>query len=162
MRWMVCSLLVGFAGASLLQAQRMERHVVSSGAVEARGAGIVLRGTIGQPIIGLTRGSPITIGQGFWYRGAGVLGTQEPVPAPVRIQPQPAVTEAVVEADCAATAEAEVFTVGGKHVATVAFASHQERKHHARIDCTQLASGLYLVRVRCGTDTHVLPFVVSK
>ncbi|MDW8075994.1 MAG: hypothetical protein RMK00_09540 [Bacteroidota bacterium] len=156
-----CSLLVGFAGASLLQAQRMERHVVSSGAVEARGAGIVLRGTIGQPIIGLTRGSPITIGQGFWYRGAGVLGTREPLPAPVRIQPQPAVTEAVVEADCAAPTEAVVFTAAGKQVAVVGFVV-EEGRQRARIDCTELASGLYLVRVRCGAGEHVLPLVVAK
>ncbi|MCS7000957.1 MAG: hypothetical protein RML15_06400 [Bacteroidota bacterium] len=53
----------------------MERHVVSSGAVEARGAGTVLRGTIGQPIVGLISNLSLTIGQGFWYRGNHMLST---------------------------------------------------------------------------------------
>ncbi|MCS7000804.1 MAG: hypothetical protein NZ481_08000 [Candidatus Kapabacteria bacterium] len=42
MRWMLCNLLVGVAGASLVHAQTVERQVVSGGAVHARGGGIVL------------------------------------------------------------------------------------------------------------------------
>lgn len=155
MRWMVASLPLGVTGASLLQAQRIERHVVSSGAVEARGAGMVLRGTIGQSIVGLTSNSSVTIGQGFWYGGKSTLSAQESAPFAVRVRPQPAVTEAVLELECASPAEAVVFTAAGKQVVTAAFVPHEERKQRARVDCTALASGLYLVRVRC--DLHVLP-----
>ncbi|MDW8012951.1 MAG: hypothetical protein RMJ47_08260 [Bacteroidota bacterium] len=162
MRWMTVSLLVAVGGASVLYGQRLERQVVSSGAVQARGAGIVLQGTIGQPIIGLTSGSSVTIGQGFWYRGRGVVGVEEALPEKVRLQPQPAVTEAVVELECAGPAEVEVFTVGGKQVTAMACVPYGEGKQRARIHCTQLAGGVYLVRVRCGVDMRVLPLVVVK
>ncbi|MCS7000805.1 MAG: hypothetical protein NZ481_08005 [Candidatus Kapabacteria bacterium] len=161
MRWMTVSLLVAVGGASVLYGQRLEQQVVSSGAVQARGAGIVLRGTIGQPIVGLTGNASVTIGQGFWYRSKGTLSAQEAAPFAVRVQPQPAVTEAVVELECTSAAEAAVFTAAGKQLAVVGFVV-EEGRQRARIDCTELASGLYLVRVRCGAEEHVLPLVVAK
>jgi hypothetical protein len=48
------------------------RQVLGSGASESAAAGITLRATLGQPVVGLisSSGGDVTLGQGFWGLGA--------------------------------------------------------------------------------------------
>ena len=52
--------------ASSAHAQVLRASVISAGAVSSAGTGIVLKGSVGQPVIGRTAGS-VQAGLGFWY-----------------------------------------------------------------------------------------------
>ena len=44
------------------------REVLSGGASECGAPGVSLRGTLGQPLVGVVSGSgAVTLGQGFWH-----------------------------------------------------------------------------------------------
>jgi hypothetical protein len=46
------------------------RWVLGGGASDSAAGGVSLRATLGQPIVGVVSGGDITLGQGFWGRGA--------------------------------------------------------------------------------------------
>jgi hypothetical protein len=59
----------------------LRSYVISSGSVEASGDGYVLRGTVGQPIIGMASAPTMTLHSGFWYP----LAPGAPMVAPVAV-----------------------------------------------------------------------------
>ncbi|MBN2005849.1 MAG: hypothetical protein JXA21_21000 [Anaerolineae bacterium] len=46
------------------------RWVLSGGASDAAAGSVALRATLGQPIIGVTGGGEVMLGQGFWHGGS--------------------------------------------------------------------------------------------
>jgi len=48
------------------------RHVLGGGGSDSAADGVALRGTLGQPVVGVVTGSrgDITLGQGFWLGGS--------------------------------------------------------------------------------------------
>jgi parallel beta-helix repeat protein len=62
----LCGLLVAFFGLQLDAQVVLKRSVLSNGAVQAAGDGLVLRGTIGQSLVGTPQGSSLTANTGFW------------------------------------------------------------------------------------------------
>jgi hypothetical protein len=43
------------------------REVLSGGASDAAGVGVTLRGTLGQPAVGVLSDGEVALGQGFWH-----------------------------------------------------------------------------------------------
>ncbi|MDW8272576.1 MAG: hypothetical protein RML15_09240 [Bacteroidota bacterium] len=160
---LVCAVVLGgliCAGAA--NAQTVERAVISSGAVRVEGSGITLQGTIGQPIIGPVGSSLFAVGQGFWYRKSGLVNSVDRAyPLRVRLHPQPVVTLATVEIECSSLPEGAVHTVQGQRLEPLVF-QRTDEGYRAQVDCTLLASGLYLVQLRCGATQMFLPMMIAK
>jgi hypothetical protein len=98
-------LLLTAVGA--LHSQTIERSVVTSGAVRSSTGEIAMHGSVGQPIIGISRGAPQSAFHGFWYRLASVHSSVERAePFAVRLAPQPAAESARLELGCSGDAEA--------------------------------------------------------
>jgi hypothetical protein len=146
----------------VLYAQHIERSVLSSGAVRASSGSVSMQGTIGQPIIGRASNAQHRAGHGFWHTVADATSSVErSEPFHVRLSPQPAVTVATIEATCAEPSVAQLMTLHGQQVAEVPLVP-RGAVQQAQFDCSTLASGLYLVRLRCGSQHVVLPLVIAK
>jgi len=153
-------LLLAAVGA--LHSQTIERSVVTSGAVRSSTGVIAMHGSIGQPIIGISRGAAQSAFHGFWYRLASVHSSIERAePFSVRLGPQPAAESARLELGCSGDAEASLVTLQGRLVEQLVLVPTPSGAA-ATIDCSPYASGLYLVQLRCNGQTMYLPFVISK
>ncbi len=143
-------------------AQVIQRSVVSSGAVRSSSGGIAMQGTISQPIIGIGVGTGHLVGHGFWHTATQSLSSIERSdPFPVRITPQPAATVATIDANCSSELAAVVLTAQGRQVAALAFVPDGSVRR-AQLECSSLASGLYLVHLRCGSQQLFLPLMIAK
>ena len=90
-----------FAVVLNVHGQTIERSVVTSGAVRSSTGVIALHGSIGQPIIGISRGAAQSAFHGFWYHLAPVHSSIERAgPFVVRLWPNPAVESARLEIGC--------------------------------------------------------------
>ena len=116
----------GIAGMLLLallpapgEAQlRVPRSVIASGGTQASGGGVLLRGTIGQPIAGTAKGPAHAGFFGFWYNeGNTVVGVS---PAPMAaaasprigsLYPNPARNTVTVTVETAPGQHAEILLV---------------------------------------------------
>ena len=70
---LVLILLMATAGAALASASiELPRWVLGGGASNATAGSVGLRGTLGQPVVGVVTGSggDVTLGQGFWHGGS--------------------------------------------------------------------------------------------
>ncbi|GIV55606.1 MAG: hypothetical protein KatS3mg040_0374 [Candidatus Kapaibacterium sp.] len=156
-------ILVLVCAAVAVHAQRLERSVFSSGAVRSGTSTVAVHGTLGQPVVGIARGSAHAAFHGFWYRGGtGVQGVERAEPFAVRITPQPAVVSATLEVGCSGPVEASLVTVQGRRVVELELVPSAGGGHAATVDCSHLASGLYLVQVRCQGQEMFLPMMVAK
>ena len=63
---LLAAALVG-AGPRPQEAVTQPRHVLSGGATSATAGTVTLRGTLGQPLVGGTRGGAVALGHGFWH-----------------------------------------------------------------------------------------------
>jgi hypothetical protein len=153
-------LLLTAVGA--LHSQTIERSVVTSGAVRSSTGVIAMHGSIGQPIIGISRGAAQSAFHGFWYRLASVHSSIERAePFAVRLGPQPAAESARLELGCSGDAEASLVTLQGRLVEQLVLVPTPSGAA-ATIDCSHYASGLYLLQLGCNGQRMYLPFVISK
>jgi hypothetical protein len=155
-------LAIGLFVAHSAQAQRIERSVLSCGAVRASSGSVSMQGTIGQPIIGRASIAQHRAGHGFWHTVADATSSVErSEPFHVRLSPQPAVTVATIETTCVEPSVAQLMTLHGQQVADVPLVP-RGAVQQAQFDCSTLASGMYLVRLRCGSQQVFLPLVIAK
>jgi hypothetical protein len=121
-----------------------------------------MQGTIGQPIVGRASNAQHRAGHGFWHTVADATSSVERSdPFQVRLSPQPAVTVATIEATCAEPSVAQLMTLHGQQVVEVTLVP-RGAVQQAQLDCSMLASGVYLVRFRCGSQQVFLPLVIAK
>ncbi len=162
MRWAAFLLALLLVSSRLTAQQTIERGVVTSGAVRSSSSVIAMQGSIGQPIIGISKGAAQSAFHGFWYRLASVLSSLERVqPFAVRLTPQPAAESARLELGCSGDAAAALVTLQGRHVEQLVLVPTPSGSA-ATIDCTPYASGLYLVQLRCNGQTMFLPLMIAK
>jgi hypothetical protein len=155
-------LAIGLFVAHSALSQHIERSVLSSGAVRASSGSVSMQGTIGQPIIGRASNAQHRAGHGFWHTVADATSSVERSdPFHVRLSPQPAVTVATIEATCAEPSVAQLMTLHGQQVVEVTLVP-RGAVQQAQLDCSTLASGMYLVRLRCGSQQVFLPLVIAK
>lgn len=161
MQQLICLFLLGLM-CSAVWGQTLDRGVISSGAVRSSNGALTMHGTVGQPIIGIGAGGTVTAAHGFWYRLSSSLSSIErTAPFTARITPQPAVTTATVELGCSQPATAELLTLQGRRVTELTFEPVGQGAR-AQLDCSQLASGVYLLRLGCGSERMFLPLVIGK
>jgi len=62
-------LLVGSVAAApaLVQSAERPRHVMAAGGRSVTVGSVTLRGTVGQPFVGISTGGNVTLGHGFWH-----------------------------------------------------------------------------------------------
>jgi hypothetical protein len=145
----------------VLYAQRIERSVLSCGAVGVSNGIVSMQETIGQPIIGRASNAQHRAGHRFWHTFDGLISVEWSEPFYVRLSPQPAVTVATIETMCAEPSVAQLMTLHGQQVAEIPLVP-RGTVQQAQFDCSTRASGLYLVRLRCGSQHVVLPLVIAK
>ena len=64
---LVLALSLGVAGVTLANnGVERRRWVMGGGASDSAAGGAALRGTLGQPVVGVVTGGDVTLGQGFW------------------------------------------------------------------------------------------------
>jgi hypothetical protein len=70
---LVLALFLGAAGAALAQGDGVElpRRVLGGGASDSAAGNVILRATLGQPVVGVvaSSGGEVALGQGFWHGG---------------------------------------------------------------------------------------------
>ena len=67
---LVVALILALSGAALANSGLTRpREVLSGGASDSAGGGVVLHATLGQPVVGVVTsgGGDVTLGQGFWH-----------------------------------------------------------------------------------------------
>ena len=162
MRPLAFLLVVLLSSSRLTAQQTIERSVVTSGAVRSSSSMIALHGSIGQPIIGISRGAAQSAFHGFWYRLASVHSSVERAePFAVRLAPQPAAESARLEIVCSGDTEASMVTLQGRFVEQLVLVPTPSGAA-ATIDCSPYASGLYLLQLGCNGQRMYLPFMISK
>jgi len=153
---------IGLFVAHSALSQHIERSVLSSGAVRASSGSVSMQGTIGQPIIGRASNAQHRAGHGFWHTVTDAISSVERSnPFHVRLSPQPAVTVVTIEATCAEQSVAQLMTLHGQQVAEVPLVP-RGAVQQAQLDCSTLSSGMYLIRLRCGSQQVFLPLVIAK
>ena len=79
------------AGVATFAHGQSVRGVLGNGGASASNGAIVLQGTVGQPVVGLSIGGGVQLGHGFWsYSAAPALGVSGPPGARARIALGPA------------------------------------------------------------------------
>ena len=61
----LAAVVIALANGSLA----LPRQVLGGGGTESAAGDVVLRGTLGQPVIGSVSGGDVALGQGFWHGG---------------------------------------------------------------------------------------------
>ena len=70
---LILVLTLSLVGAGLVLADagvERRREVVAGGASDATAGSVILRATLGQPVVGVISGGDVSLGQGFWFGGA--------------------------------------------------------------------------------------------
>ena len=67
---LILALALSLAAAGVALADNgveLPRWVLGGGAADSAAGNVTLRGTLGQPVVGVVSGGDITLGQGFWH-----------------------------------------------------------------------------------------------
>lgn len=158
------ALLVAAAPAS---AQTLERRAASGGAVAASGGGVTLRATVGETgVVGLSGGSGLVLGQGFWANVFRAIATDMPESGPVVRSfvnalggnaPNPFRTDTAITYSVASPSHVSlrIFDVAGRRVSTLEDRVVPSGEFRARWDGRNdegrsVASGVYFYRIDIG------------
>ncbi len=176
MQWKMISLQivmilsVAFCTAHPTSAQtELVRSVIGSGGGISVGSGIVLQGTIGQPVIGVVSGGGILGLQGFWYMPAGqrpssvevALGIDNKLTAD--LSPNPCTQSTVLRFASESRGQIEIglYDLLGRELALLFKGEWEGGIRAIPIDVSGLAAGRYIIRIRTPHGQQQLPLVKS-
>jgi hypothetical protein len=162
---------VMIASMMTLSAQtRLVSSVIGAGGGIASGSGVIVDGTIGQPVIGPVTGTGGKVFQGFWYMPqtstpSGVA-SEEVVGRGMIAEafPNPCSADAVLRLviDSRSPVRASIFDQLGNEVATLYDGSSEAGEIRIGFDATSLPAGRYTIRVIAGKGSRALPLVVVR
>jgi hypothetical protein len=166
----VIAAVLGMTLSASAQVQIISSVIAAGGGIAA-GSGITVNGTVGQPVIGPTRGASTTVAQGFWFtpqKGAASLSvdsrensisglTAEAFPNPCRDH---AIVRIVIESR--SEVRAGLFDELGSEVAVLYDDSSEAGELRIKVDATSLPSGHYIIRVISGNGSRTVPLVVVR
>jgi hypothetical protein len=154
-----------------VQAQVLRASVVSAGAASSAGSGIVLKGSIGQPVIGRADGT-VRAGLGFWY---SVLAKELPSavdgmeqgPSALTLGPASPNPFSIVTGISATFHESGflsllLFDASGRLVYTRNEGFRTPGSTHFTITAEGLSSGRYLLVARFNSAQSLVPLVIAK
>ena len=170
------ALLAGFlflCGGSLLWGQEHIRSmVVGTGATVATEGRVVLRATVGQPLVGLVAHSRYTLGEGFWYGQALSEGTTSVEPDEGGLLPQRNLScypnrlnqsaELYVRLGSPGRVHLHVRDAMGRVMITLLDHEMTSGEHRLRFDASHLSSGIYLLQLRTDQEEWVERITVVR
>jgi hypothetical protein len=149
---------------------RMTSSVVASGGGVASGSGIILNGTIGQPVIGPAAGASTRVLQGFWHTtgkpatldvavtGSAISEMQADV------SPNPCSGSTVLRLAVAARTDLRVglYDLLGNEVELLYDGSVEPGEMRIGLDASNLPTGRYTIRVVAAKGSRTLPLLVVR
>jgi hypothetical protein len=163
-------LLVIVAGAMSAQTT-MPASVIGSGGTVATGGGVVLAGTVGQTVIGVTTNGATEARQGFWYIPTAAATTDvaiggSDVKSATTMSVATNADGSILTIDIATADRADgtlaLYDALGNRVATLIDGEIAAGRTTLAIDPTRYASGWYALVLTAGGERTVLPVTVTR
>jgi len=164
---LVCTL--GHAASAHAQTTALRKQVVAGGGRESASAGLALRGTAGQAVIGPVNAATREARQGYWYDGASgptavraggapaATSLDQNIPNP--FNPRTAIRFSLHEP---ARVTLTVYDVGGRLIKVIADRPFATGVHTVDFAAEGLASGVYFYRLRAGAHAFTKKMVLLK
>lgn len=146
---------------------RIVSDVVAAGGTHSTGANMVLRGTIGQIVIGRTSGSGGSTWQGFWYRPANDVSAvpTTPVEAATDLYAGPNPCSDGVDIHFTSTLDDRasicLFDLLGNCVRRIPDEQRSAGAHHVRVNTADLPSGTYTAQLTIGNRRRSLTIMIA-
>jgi hypothetical protein len=150
---------------------RITSSVIAGGGGLAAGNGLIVNGTIGQPVIGPARGVSTVVAQGFWFtpqKPVASLGVESPVNAvsgmTAEAFPNPCSDRAIVRIVIGSRSKvrAGLYDELGNEVALLYDDRSEAGELRIMVDAASLPSGRYTVRVISGNGSSMVPLVIVR
>lgn len=166
---LVAVLVVALFAAPGICDYQITESVVGSGATDASGGSYQLRGTVGQPVIGVTEGGSFTNEIGFWYMPGWILTGVAEDELPLRTffgqnYPNPfnPVTTIGYTLATPTRVTIKVYDVSGREIRTLVDEEMQPGRYQETLDAAGLAGGVYFARMTAGDYTETKKLVLLK
>lgn len=166
-------LLAGMLSGTMLLGQSAVRSsVVASGATEASGGGVALRGTIGQGVVGATMNAATSALQGFWLPegddgSSSVVETRrgyvEARKNSVACHPNPVTSSATFTLLIAESADVQLrlFDRLGRERARLIDGRRESGLIEVELSADELESGYYVVELIVGGERSIESIMVA-
>ncbi len=149
--------------SSWLGAQELSSSVLGSGATQSQSSKMIIRGTLGQNVIGPTRNQTDVLEAGFWHSRTSATASAPDISTTndkqLQTSPQPVVNLATISyhAKTREHVTMELYTILGEKLFTV-FEGTVDGDFSTTLNTTSLASGSYTLRCTSAQQslTHVI------
>ena len=138
---------------------RIEKSVFGSGIVKISNENYIIKGTIGQVLIGETESENSTMISGFWYSVMYVTDVSDETVTPWKFElsqnyPNPfnPVTTIKYELAEEVPVRLKIYNLLGEEIETLINEPQAAGSHNIEWDGSNFSSGLYLYTIRCGEN----------
>ena len=142
-------------------------EVLGNGAATMTGGDLKMTGTIGQPVVTITTGSPFRVHPGFWTTrtAAKVTDVESPEPeAVLELQlaqnyPNPFTDETIISFALpeASDVALEVYDALGRRIETLVNKTMVSGNHRIVFNASHLPGGIYFYRLQTGETLLTMP-----
>jgi len=164
----VAALVLLLCAAPTTAQYAIDQQVIGSGGTDASGGSYEVKGTIGQPLIGLAAGGSYQNEIGFWYMPGWLLtGVENNGPletlfgqnVPNPFNPVTVVSYAVAQPTHVTIV---IYDIAGREVTRLVDDDVAPGRYQATFDARGLASGIYFARMTAGRFTETRKLVLLK
>lgn len=171
---LAAAVVIGSAAMTLAASAQTEirSSVIASGGGVTSGGGIMINGTIGQPIIGVATSGTATVFQGFWFTpspgkpGASSVATEHNASTGIVAEayPNPCSVGSVLRIALGSSSKlrAGLYDLMGKEIAVLYDGESEGGELRIRLDVGSIPAGQYMIRIAAGTVDHTVPLLVIR
>ena len=154
---------------------RIPRSILATGGMELTSSANIIVGTVGQPLIGVAGGSAHILNGGFWYAQANAMivhitpprtdvGNQPKEYALYNNYPNPFNPATTLEYTLMSPGEVSliIYNLLGQEITTLVSEVQQAGYHKVVWDAANMASGVYLYRLRAGDFVQTRKMLLLK
>jgi len=158
----------GLTSSIVLGQEQISSTVLANGGTTVSGSSNRIAGTVGQAVIGISRGSNNATVAGFWYASVNLITSVEEIenellPTEFRLEqnyPNPFNPSTTIQFAVPRVSHVSIklYDILGRQVATLIDEAYQPGQYRVVFEAGQLASGLYVYRIQAGSfrDTKKL------